>query len=157
MGSLTSGDCLFHVVRGITVSRVLYCSPVPWGFAGAQELEALEGIIRMLLRQRTDLVSPHLSLCDKAEASLFAYILYIVSFVCHVLYKLLPRIKHSRYSMRPRSHNLSHKIMFLCQDPTQIITCYNYVEARHVQCCACARLLALLHILTYLLLSALFC
>src|SRR5688572_24058248 len=82
MGSLTSGDCLFHVVRGITVSRVLYCSPVPWGFAGAQELEALEGIIRMLLRQRTDLVSPHLSLCDKAEAIVSLRIFYTSCHLC---------------------------------------------------------------------------
>ena len=99
-----SGDCLFDVVRATTIGRMLYCSPVWWGFAGVQERETLEGIIRRLVRQG---YLPHSSptfkaLCDKAEASLFSRVLRNP---CHVLHKLLPPIKHSFYSMRPRPHN----------------------------------------------------
>jgi len=99
-----SGDCLFDVVRSTTIGRMLYCSPVWWGFAGVQERETLEGIIRRLVHQG---YLPHSSptfktLCDKAEASLCSHILRNP---CHVLHKLLPPIKHSFYSMRPRPHN----------------------------------------------------
>ena len=47
-----SGDSLFDVLRATTVGMMLYCSPVWWGFARVQEREALEGIIRRLVRQR---------------------------------------------------------------------------------------------------------
>src|SRR5688572_12021095 len=54
---------LFDVVRATTVGMMLYCSPVWWGFARVQEREALEGIIRRLVRQGTYLhLLPHLRL-----------------------------------------------------------------------------------------------
>jgi len=99
-----SGDSLFDVVRATTVGMMLYCSPVWWGFARVQEREALEGIIRRLVRQGyLPPSSPSFeTLCSNADTRLFACILHNP---CHVLHKLLPPIKQSRYSLRPRSHN----------------------------------------------------
>jgi len=45
------GDSLHVVVRATTVGMMLYCSPVWWGFARAQEQETHDGIIQRLVRQ----------------------------------------------------------------------------------------------------------
>ena len=84
-----SGNSLFDVVRATTVGMMLYCSPVWWGFARAQERETLDGIIRRLVRQRyLPSSSPSfVTLCSNADTKLFACILHNP---CHVLHKLLP-------------------------------------------------------------------
>ena len=96
---------------------MLYCSPVWWGFARVQEREALEGIIRRLVRQGYLPLSSvsFETLCSNADTRLFACILHNP---CHVLHKLLPPIKQSRYSLRPRSHNreLPYASIFLEAD-----------------------------------------
>jgi len=99
-----SGDCLFDVVRATVVGRMMYCSPVWWGFVGGHEREVLGGIIRKLVRQGyLPVSSPSFeALCNNADASLFTSILHNP---CHVLHKLLPSVKKSHYSMRPRFHN----------------------------------------------------
>ena len=80
-----SGDSLFDVVRATTVGMMLYCSPVWWGFARVQEREALEGIIRRLVRQGyLPPSSPSFeTLCSNADTRLFACILHNP---CHVAY-----------------------------------------------------------------------
>jgi hypothetical protein len=99
-----SGNCLFDVVRATTVGRMLYCSPVWYGFANCQEREALESIIRKLVRQGyLPSSSPSFEvLCNKADASLFSSILHDP---CHVLHSMLPPIKITGYSLRQRPHN----------------------------------------------------
>jgi len=99
------GDCSDVVsLCSSIVGSMLYCSAVWWGFTDAQERGALEEIIRKLVRLGFLPLSTTTfeALCNKADSNLFACIL---NSPCHVLPKLLPPIRITRYSLRPRSHN----------------------------------------------------
>src|SRR6218665_324789 len=71
---------------------------------GCSRAEALEGIVRKLVRFcYLPLSTPTCEiLCNKANSNLFACNL---NNPCHVLHKLMPPIRITRYSMRHRSHN----------------------------------------------------
>lgn len=99
-----TGSRLHDVVRSTTVARMLYSSPVWWGFTNSGERDRLSALIRKLKRQGflpSD--TPTFDqLCSKADDALFAAILHDPG---HVLHDLLPPIRISVYSLRPRSHN----------------------------------------------------
>src|SRR5678815_5917968 len=44
------GQCFFDVVRATTLARLLYASPVWWGFATVEERKRLNAILRKLTR-----------------------------------------------------------------------------------------------------------
>src|SRR6218665_1980289 len=83
---------LMSYARFNTIGRMLYCSPVWWGFTDGQEREVREGIIRKLLRLGYLLLpTPSFkALCYTSDSNLFACIL---NNSCNVglLHKLLPR------------------------------------------------------------------
>ena len=99
-----SGTCLHDVVRATLLARLLYASPAWYGFAHAGQRARFNAIIQKLIRLKF-LPADQLTfkdLCDRADSSLFSSVLYDPS---HVLGNLLPPIKVTTYSLRPRAHN----------------------------------------------------
>ena len=98
------GPLLFDVVRATTLARMLYASPVWWGFAGQCERNRLQTLIRRLIRYHyLPEDSPSFEqLCLKADSRLFSAVLTDKG---HVLHALLPPVKTSVYSLRPRAHD----------------------------------------------------
>src|SRR6218665_3349717 len=83
---------------------MLYCSPVWCSFTDTREQGALEGIIRKLVRLDFLPLSTLTFevLCNKADSNLSAFSLNNNS--CHVLHKLLPPIRITRYSIYTPGH-----------------------------------------------------
>src|SRR3984885_5619587 len=99
-----SGQRLHDVVRATTMARIMYASPAWYGFTNAEQRARINSIIRKLSRfgylpsdQPTFEV-----LNSNADRSLFAAALRNPG---HVLHNLLPPIKITKYSLRPRPHN----------------------------------------------------
>jgi len=95
---------LYDVVRATTLARMLYASPAWWGFVGQRDKDRFEVLMRRLIRYHY-LPGDSLSfeqLCIKADSRLFSSILVDNG---HVLHELLPPIKTSKYSLRPRAHD----------------------------------------------------
>src|SRR5688572_27464359 len=95
---------LYDVVRATTLARMLYASPAWWGFVGQRDKDRFEVLMRRLIRYHY-LPGDSLSfeqLCIKADCRLFSSILVDNG---HVLHELLPPIKTSKYSLRPRAHD----------------------------------------------------
>ena len=98
------GPHLYDVVRATTLARMLYASPAWWGFVGQRDKDKFEALMRRLIRYHY-LPGDSLSfeqLCIKADSRLFSSILADNG---HVLHELLPPIKTSKYSLRPRAHD----------------------------------------------------
>ena len=86
------------------VSQMLYASPAWWGFVDETGKKRLQAVIDKAKRRRFLSVefAPFEELCCKADDSLFANILKNKN---HVLYSLLPPVKHTTYNLRSRVHN----------------------------------------------------
>src|SRR5688572_9966386 len=83
---------------------MLYASPVWWGFAGQCERNRLQTLIRRLIHFQylPEDSSSFEQLCLKADSRLFSAVLTDKG---HVLHALLPPVKTSVYSLRPRAHD----------------------------------------------------
>jgi len=99
------GQRLFDVVRATTLARLLYASPVWWGFATVGERKRLNGIVRKLTRSGFLPADVHSfdSHCSRANSTLFRSIL---SNFCHVLHDL-PYPVRSLHTIRGPSHMIS--------------------------------------------------
>lgn len=101
-----SGLCdelLQTVFSAVTLSKLLYASPLWWGFASSSDRDRLETFLRKAKRAGFyNTLSPNFSeLCQSADQKLFKA---IVSNPNHVLFSLLPPKTSHTYLLRPRSH-----------------------------------------------------
>ena len=99
-----TGNRLHDVVRSTTLAQLLYSSPSWWGFTTVGERERMTALLNKLIRQGyLPTSTPTIEeLCAKADEALFSAVL---SDPGHVLHRLLPPIRETGYSLRPRSHN----------------------------------------------------
>ena len=99
-----SGVRLHDVAQATTLARILYASPAWFGFANADQRTRINAIIRKMIRLGyLPADQPLLEvLCNRADQSLFTSVLHNPG---HVLHDLLPPVKVTTYSLRPRSHN----------------------------------------------------
>ena len=95
---------LWDVGRAILINRLLYASPVWWGFTDASDKQRLQAVLTRA--QRLGFLSPSMpplsELCGQADDTLFSAI------ICnqhHVLHGLLPPIKSTGHDLRTRSHD----------------------------------------------------
>jgi len=98
------GQQLWDVARATVISRLLYASPAWWGYADRGARQRLESVIKRMRRQGfvEGQFPTFAELCDKQDSDLFTNVMTNTS---HVLHQLLPPIKNSHYSLRPRVHN----------------------------------------------------
>ena len=99
-----NGIALWDVGQAILINRLLYASPVWWGFTDASDKQRLQAVLTRA--QRLGFLSPSTpplsELCRQADDTLFSAI------VCnqhHVLHGLLPPIKSTGHDLRTRSHD----------------------------------------------------
>ena len=98
------GNQLWDTTRATLVSNMLYASPLWWGYAGSEYRNRFDSVIRKLKKGGflpMDFQSFE-SLCNDDDSALFKDVLNNRH---HVLHPLLPPIKPSHYSLRPRKHN----------------------------------------------------
>ena len=98
------GVRLHDVVRATTLARLSYASPAWYGFANAAHRDRIESIISKLIRYGflPKDQSPFDTLVNNADQTLFNSVIHNPG---HVLHDLLPPIKTTQYSLRPRHHN----------------------------------------------------
>ena len=98
------GQNIWEVTRSTLVSKIMYGSQVWWGFANASQQNRLQSILNRAIKQK--FLPPNFSsladLCEKADTVLFSNVLRNSD---HVLYKLLPPLKSTGYSLRKRIHD----------------------------------------------------
>jgi hypothetical protein len=99
-----SGHKLNDVAEATTMARMLYASPAWWGFVGQEGRTRLQATLRRLVRAGylSDSSPSFENRCKRADTRLFSY---SINEPAHVLHELLPPIKPSFYSLRPRAHN----------------------------------------------------
>jgi len=99
-----SKDMLHQVCQATLVNRITYASPAWRGFASAADLGRLDAIFARAKRWGLlKAFAPHVQeSMDKIDTTLFSKVL---ANNFHVLHNLLPSIKTTAYSLRPRSHN----------------------------------------------------
>ena len=97
-------EILWDITKATLVSKLLYASPVWWGFADSETKHRLQATLQKLVKFRflPKNHPPFDLLCEKADASLFSSILANDD---HVLHQLLPPIKDIPYALRPRMHD----------------------------------------------------
>lgn len=99
-----SGSSLWDVTTQIAISKMLYASPVWWGYMDNTSQQRLNSVIKRLKRlnclpqsfQNFDL------LCNDADTNLFKNVLLNTT---HVLNHLLPKVKEHKYDLRKRVHD----------------------------------------------------
>ena len=99
-----NGIALWDVGQAMLIKRLLYASPVWWGFADASDKQRLQAVLTRA--QRLGFFPPSTpplsELCGQADDTLFSAI------VCnqyHVLHGLLPPIKSTGHDLRTKSHD----------------------------------------------------
>ena len=98
-----SDELLHSVFKASTLSKLLYASPVWWGFASAGDRDRLEAFIRKAVRSHFYIMgSPTFEAqCSLADTRLFKAITVNPD---HVLNRCLPPKTSHKYDMRPRAH-----------------------------------------------------
>ena len=103
-GQVQGAHKIWVVGQAILINRLLYASPVWWGFTDASDKQRLQAVITRA--QRLGFLSPSTpplsELCGQADDTLFSAI------VCnrhHVLHGLLPPIKSTGHDLRTKSHD----------------------------------------------------
>ena len=99
-----SGQQLWDVTTQTLVARMLYASPVWWGFIDAGSRNEIEAVIRRLIRLNylPSEFGLFEEMCRKADTALFSAVLTDST---HVLNHLLPPVKDVGYNLRPRTHD----------------------------------------------------
>jgi len=97
-------EAIWSVCRATMVAKILYGSCAWWGFANKTQVNSLEGILRRAIKWGLYPTSgPSLAeLTNSADRSLFRKVL---SDSNHLMNPLLPPLKATTYSLRPRAHN----------------------------------------------------
>ena len=97
------GPRLWEVARATAVSKLTYACSAWWGFADSSGRSRLQAVINKLVR--LGFLSGKLSfaqICQEQDDNLFSQIL---SNEHHVLHQLLPPVRNTPYSLRPRAHD----------------------------------------------------
>ena len=94
------------VFKSLILPRLHYASAAWWGFCGQQNKERLSAFLRKAIKYGYyDCNEPDLvQMQELTKRKLFTA---IVSNNRHVLHDLLPPLRTSTYSLRPRGHNFS--------------------------------------------------
>ena len=100
------------IFKATTLSKLLYASPVWWGFVTAAEKQRLEAFLKKARRCHfySENEPSFSTLCEQADEKLFAA---IINNPHHVLYPLLPPKQAHSYNLRPRPHPID-------RDPAKI-------------------------------------
>ena len=98
-----NGPALWNVTRATLVSKLVYASPAWFGFLDESSKTRCQGIIKKLIRTGYlgEGFASFAELCGDADDELFRN---IQTNNHHVLHQLLPPIKNSQHSLRPRVH-----------------------------------------------------
>ena len=90
---------LWDVTQAILINKLLYASPVWWGFMDASDKQRLQSIIAKAVRLGLLPISqaPFLELCEHADQAMFSN---IVNNHNHVLHNLLPPLKVTGHDLR---------------------------------------------------------
>ena len=101
-----SGCAMWDVANAVLISRIMYASPVWWGFTDVSDGQRLKSIMNKAVKQ--GFLSPAQAslpeLCQLADETLFSSILRNRN---HVPHCLLPPVQQSGYTLRPRAHDRS--------------------------------------------------
>jgi hypothetical protein len=99
-----NGQALWDVTRSTLVSKLMYASPVWFGFLNEESKKRCQAVLNRMKRAGylgEDFKS-FTELCEEADAGLFKA---VISNPDHVMYQLLPPLKNTPYHLRPRAHN----------------------------------------------------
>ena len=98
------GHDLWDVTRSILLARMMYASQAWFGLLKESEAMRLQAILKRAIKQGLlpKETKTFAEMCDIADKTLFKN---IQANRHHVLYNLLPPIKLTPYSLRPRIHN----------------------------------------------------
>ena len=96
---VSSGNALWDVTQATLINKLLYASPVWWGFMDASGKQQLQSIIAKAVRLGLLPISqaPLSELCEHADQALFSN---IVNNHNHVLRNLLPPLKITGHDLR---------------------------------------------------------
>ena len=95
---------MHDVVRATTLAKMLYASQAWWGFTSQKEREALEVVLRRLIRGQylpSDILTIEQQ-CLDADYRLFSAVQRNQG---HVLHDMLPPKRHTGHGLRPRAHD----------------------------------------------------
>ena len=95
-----NGPALWNVTRATLISKLIYASPAWFEFLDESSKTRCQGIIKKLARTGY-LGEGFAELCEHADDELFRN---IQTNNHHVLHQLLPPIKNSQHTLRPRVH-----------------------------------------------------
>ena len=98
-----NGPALWNVTRATLISKLIYASPAWFGFLDESSKTRCQGIIKKLIRTGYlgEGFASFAELCEHADDELFRN---IQTNNHHVLHQLLPPIKNSQHTLRPRVH-----------------------------------------------------
>ena len=97
-------DALKDIYRAVVLAKLLYSSPVWWGFATTSDKQRTEAFVRrgVPLGLYGDSDPTPTQLAEDADKTLFKRIMYNEH---HVLQQFLPDDSSHSYSLRPWRHN----------------------------------------------------
>ena len=99
-----NGQALWDVTRSTLVSKLMYASPVLFGFLNEESKKRCQAVLNRM--KRAGYLGKNFKsfaeLCEEADLGLFKA---VTSNPDHVMYQLLPPLKNTPYHLRPRAHN----------------------------------------------------
>ena len=97
-----SGSAMWEVTQATLVNKMLYASPLWWGFTDASDKQRLQSIICRAAKSGflPSSQAPFAELCGQADQALF---LNIIKNPNHVLHDLLPPVKSTGHDLRSRA------------------------------------------------------
>ena len=126
-GSWTEGPALWNVTKSTMISKLLYTSPVWFGYLDKESRDRCQSLLNR--HKRLGFLGKDfdnfITLCENADDVLFSSLLLNEN---HVLHKLLLPLKSTQYNLRNRPHNytlpivnnnyIKHNFMFrmLCKN-----------------------------------------
>jgi hypothetical protein len=99
-----NGQALWDVTRSTLVSKLMYASPVWFGYLNEESKKRCQAVLNRMKRAGylgKDFKS-FAEMCVEADVGLFKA---VTSNHDHVMYQLLPPLKDTFYHLRPRAHN----------------------------------------------------
>ena len=99
-----NGPALWNVTRSTLISKLLYASPVWFGYLDKESRDQCRSLLNRLKRWGflgKDFDN-FITLCENADDVLFSALLLNEN---HVLHQLLPPVKCTQYNLRNRPHN----------------------------------------------------
>ena len=94
-----SGNALWDVTQATLINKMLYASPLWWGFIDASDKQRLQSVINKAVKLGflPKSQAPLLELCGQADQALFSSVVHNHN---HVLHNLLPPLKMTGHDLR---------------------------------------------------------